>query len=158
MMPIVVVSDTHSRNEILDILEERYKDAYAFIHCGDLEDDPRYYPRWLIVRGNNDYFGKFREDLRIKVGSHRIYVTHSHRCSYLYREKNLERLAQEYGCDIVCYGHTHISKITNQNGILMVNPGSCWLPRAGKEPSYALINIEGSRVEAKIIEQKDWDF
>ena len=50
-MQIVVVSDTHSRNEILDRLEEKYKDAYALIHCGDLEDDPRYYPRWLVVRG-----------------------------------------------------------------------------------------------------------
>lgn len=110
-MQIVIVSDTHSQNEILECLEKKYKDAYAYIHCGDLEDDPRFYPNWLIVKGNNDYYGKFREDFRIRVGSHRIYVTHSHRCSYLYREQNLVRLAKEYGCDIVCYGHTHVSKI-----------------------------------------------
>ena len=81
-MQIVIVSDTHSQNEILEYLEKKYKDAYAYIHCGDLEDDPRFYPNWLIVKGNNDYYGKFREDFRIRVGSHRIYVTHSHRCSY----------------------------------------------------------------------------
>ena len=80
-MQIVIVSDTHSQNEILECLEKKYKDAYAYIHCGDLEDNPRFYPNWLIVKGNNDYYGKFREDFRIRVGSHRIYVTHSHRCT-----------------------------------------------------------------------------
>lgn len=157
-MQIVIVSDTHSQNEILECLEKKYKDAYAYIHCGDLEDDPRFYPNWLIVKGNNDYYGKFREDFRIRVGSHRIYVTHSHRCSYLYREQNLVRLAKEYGCDIVCYGHTHVSKIKQVEDVLLVNPGSARLPRDGKSPSYALLEIDGDKVEAKIIYQEDWDF
>ena len=33
-MQIVIVSDTHSQNEILECLEKKYKDAYAYIHCG----------------------------------------------------------------------------------------------------------------------------
>ena len=139
-MQIVIVSDTHSQNEILEYLEKKYKDAYAYIHCGDLEDDPRFYPNWLIVKGNNDYYGKFREDFRIRVGSHRIYVTHSHRCSYLYREQNLVRLAKEV------------------EDVLLINPGSARLPRDGKSPSYALLEIDGDKVEAKIIYQEDWDF
>lgn len=157
-MQIVLISDTHSQNEILHALTEKYKKADAFIHCGDLEDDPRLYPQWLIVKGNNDYYGKFRDHLRLRAGTHRIYVTHSHHCSYLYREKNLERLAKEYDCDIVFYGHTHVSRITKTNDMLLVNPGSARLPRDGKSPSYALVNIDGDQVDVKIIHQEEWDF
>lgn len=157
-MQIIIVSDTHSQNEILELLEKKYKQAFALIHCGDLEDDPRFYPQWLIVRGNNDYYGKFRDDFRIRVGNHRIYVTHSHRCSYLYREQNLVRLAKEYGCDIVCYGHTHVSKITRRDGVLLVNPGSARLPRDGKSPSYAIMEIEEDQVDVKIVHQENWNF
>lgn len=157
-MQIIIVSDTHSQNEILEYLEKKYKNAYALIHCGDLEDDPRFYPHWLIVKGNNDYYGKFREDFRVRVGKHRIFVTHSHHCSYLYREQNLVRLAKEYGCDVVCYGHTHVSKVTERDGVLLVNPGSARLPRDGKSPSYAVMDIEDDQIRVEIVHQEDWVF
>lgn len=44
-MKIIVVSDTHYRNDILDELIDKHKDADLFIHCGDLEDDPQWYPQ-----------------------------------------------------------------------------------------------------------------
>lgn len=157
-MQAIVVSDTHGRNEILELLFNKYPNADAFIHCGDLEDDPRFYPQWLIVRGNNDFYGDFKNDLRIKLGNHRIYVSHSHRCSYLYRDKNLARLAKEYDCDIVCYGHTHVSKISQCENVFLLNPGSTWNSRDGKSPSYAILNIEDNRIEAQIVHMEDWQF
>ena len=39
-MKIVVVSDSHGRNDILNAIREKHPDAGLFIHCGDLEDDP----------------------------------------------------------------------------------------------------------------------
>ena len=68
------------------------------------------------------------------------------------------RLASEYGCDIVCYGHTHISKIKQLDNILLINPGSARFPRDGKSPSYAILNIEDDIVDAEIVFQEDWDF
>ncbi len=61
-MKIVVVSDSHGRNDILKTIQEKHPNAKLFIHCGDLEDDPMNYPGYIIVRGNNDYFGRFENE------------------------------------------------------------------------------------------------
>ena len=53
-MKIVVVSDSHGRNDILNVIREKHPDAGLFIHCGDLESDPMFYPGYIFVRGNND--------------------------------------------------------------------------------------------------------
>lgn len=42
-MEIVVVSDSHGRNDILKTIQEKHPNAKLFIHCGDLEDDPMNY-------------------------------------------------------------------------------------------------------------------
>ena len=65
-MKIVVVSDSHGRNDILKTIQEKHPNAKLFIHCGDLEDDPMNYPGYIIVRGNNDYFGRFENERIIK--------------------------------------------------------------------------------------------
>ena len=121
-MKIIVVSDTHYRNDILDELIDKHKDADLFIHCGDLEDDPQWYPR----------------------------------CSFLNREETLASMAYDNGCDIVLYGHTHVSKMTWKNGIFLMNPGSTTSPRDGKTPSYGILTIDGAHVEGQIVHREDW--
>lgn len=155
-MRIIVASDTHYRNDILDELINKYKDADLFIHCGDLEDDPQWYPQWIFVRGNNDYFVGFEDERIIEVQGHRILVLHSHRCSFLNREETLVSMAYDNGCDIVLYGHTHVSKMTWKNGIFLMNPGSTTSPRDGKTPSYGILTIDGAHVEGQIVHREDW--
>ena len=53
-MKIVAASDSHGR-DILDDIVRWEPDADLYLHCGDLEDDPRRYPQWLFVKGNNDW-------------------------------------------------------------------------------------------------------
>lgn len=155
-MKIIVASDSHYRNDILDELVEKHKDADLFIHCGDLEDDPLYYPRWIFVRGNNDYFTGFDSERIIHADGHKILVLHSHRCSFLRREEDLVRMAYDEECDIVLYGHTHVSRMTWKNGVFLLNPGSTSSPRDGTSPSYAILTIDKAHVEAKIIHQEEW--
>lgn len=66
-MKIVVVSDSHGRNDILKTIQEKHPNAKLFIHCGDLEDDPMNFPGYIIVRGNNDYLVvlKMKESYRL---------------------------------------------------------------------------------------------
>ncbi|MBQ0065528.1 MAG: YfcE family phosphodiesterase [Firmicutes bacterium] len=156
-LKIVVISDTHGTNEILDQLREKYEDAYAFVHCGDLEEDPRYYDRWVFVRGNNDYYSGFKDIAMFKAGKHKIYIEHSHMCPYRKRTEALARKAKDKGCDIVLYGHTHCSKIEMVNDILTINPGSSWWPRDGKEPSYALLYVGDQDCLINLIFKKDWN-
>ena len=156
-MKVIVVSDSHGRNNLLFELQEKYKDADAFIHCGDLEDDPRLFPGWVFVRGNNDYFGDFVNERIVYLDNgHKIFMTHSHRCTYAYRKDSLYQKALTNQCDIVCYGHTHVSDITWKDNVLLLNPGSLWLPRDGNPPSFAILETKGSKIDVKIIFEPDW--
>lgn len=155
-LKIVVLSDSHGFNDILDILREQHNDAYAFVHCGDLEDDPIHYDRWVVVRGNNDYYGKFKEWTRFKAGKHRVYIEHSHMC-YGARTRTLARKAKEKECDIALYGHTHCSRVEEVDGVLTLNPGSSWWPRDGKEPSYALLYIGNDDCLINLRFKSDWE-
>lgn len=157
-MKIIVASDSHGSNEILYQLQEKYKDADLFIHCGDLEDDPLNYPGWVFVKGNNDYFGEFAKQRIIPVAGHKIFVIHSDRCSYFYREENLTRMAQMHNCDIVCYGHTHVSHIEVKDHVFLLNPGSISWPRDGRPKCYAILEVDYTSIHADILFEDEWDF
>ena len=51
------------------------------------------------------------------------------------------------GAQLVLYGHTHIARIDYVAGMTVVNPGSSGL---GAEPSFAVIDIRGDKIAAKI--------
>lgn len=155
-MKIIVASDSHYQNDILDKLIEHYPDAALYLHCGDLEDDPAYFPKWIFVRGNNDYYGDFKDERIIRVGQHKILMLHSHRCSFMHREEQMVAMAYENECDIVLYGHTHVPKMTWKNGVFLMNPGSTRSPRDGNSPSYGILTIEGAHVEGRIVHKEEW--
>ncbi len=100
---VVVVSDSHGTSNLVSEIERWNPDADLYVHCGDLEDNPALFDNWIFARGNNDFFsaGNMKEQQVIRVGEHRLLVVHSHRCSYMNREMDLVRMAQENDCDIV---------------------------------------------------------
>lgn len=155
-MKIVVVSDSHGRNDLLKIIQEKHPDASLFIHCGDLEGDPMCYPGYIFVRGNNDYFGRFENERQISIGKHRIYVTHSHRFSYFSRSEQLAQRAKELNCDIVCFGHTHVSYVEKVDGVLLLNPGSLSHARDGKPCSYAVLDIDEDQIQVEFKFEPEW--
>lgn len=155
---IIVASDTHGKTHYLPLLRKAYPRA-LLLHCGDLEDDPFNAPGWIFVRGNNDWNGNIPDERVIPVGGHKIYMTHSHFFPYRRREERMAATAREKGCDIVLYGHTHVGAITEIDHVLLVNPGSMFLPRDGKDPSFARIVIEDDgSVNAELIYQDQWPF
>ena len=153
-MKIVVVSDSHGRNEILKTIQKENPDASLFLHCGDLEGDPMDYPGYIFVRGNNDYFGDFVNERVIPCMNHKIYLTHSHRCSYFSRTEDLIRRAKQLDCDIVCFGHTHVSFYDVIDGITLVNPGSLSHSRDSRPCSYAILDVETDKVDVDFKFQK----
>ena len=48
--------------------------------------------------------------------------------------------ARKNGADILLYGHTHIAFTDYDDGLYIMNPGSCGRPREGL-PSYGIIDI-----------------
>jgi hypothetical protein len=158
MTKVVVVSDTHGRSDLLEKIPKWEPDASLFVHCGDLEDDPRAYPQWIMVRGNNDYMPDSMMPLHrvISIGGHRLFITHGHRFPYYERDRFMANRAKENGCDIVCYGHTHVGETHEKSGVTLVNPGSAWMPRDRKKPSYAVIDLDGSKPKVTFKYEPDW--
>ena len=93
------------------------------------------------MAGNCDYISN-EPYVNIEIiENKKILYTHGHTYGVKYGIDRLLESAENNAYDIVLYGHTHIPKILYENGIYIVNPGSCSKPRDSSKPSYAVIDI-----------------
>lgn len=150
-MKLIVVSDSHGKDDVLENILQMYPDADAFIHCGDIEADPSLFPQFITVKGNNDIFYDYPDYQILAIAEHRIYITHSHQFTYAKRMQQMAAKAKEFDCDIVCYGHTHVAFDGECDGVRIINPGSVWRSRDGRGPSYAIIDIHQDNIEVDFI-------
>lgn len=156
-MRIVIISDSHRRSSVIDkILSSQTNAKYVFFlgdNVGDIEDFEFLYPdkKFCIVSGNCDFASVIPSVGVETVGNKRILYTHGHTFNVKYTLENLKKTAIQNGCDIVLYGHTHVSKILYEDGVYFVNPGSCSQPREGGT-SYAVIDIEDNGIMPIIVE------
>lgn len=141
-MKILLLSDTHGRNKMLDKVLEMHPDCDLYLHCGDIETPDFLYPQLRVVSGNNDMYYDYPDKMILNVEGHRIYMTHSHLCGYFNRINKLSELAIANGCDIAFYGHTHVASDQVVNGVRCINPGSLRYNRDGRNPSYAIVTID----------------
>lgn len=146
-MRIVVISDSH-RNErtVKRILSDRGDSRHVFFLgdiTADIENLSAKFPdkKFHIVSGNCDFFSSFPSCGIKTVGGKRIFYTHGHTLGVKHGLDGLIRTALANRCEIALYGHTHTSQILYENGIYIVNPGSCSEPR-DSDKSYAVIDIE----------------
>jgi len=153
-MRIIVMADSHGAGSaVLKIVEKNIYTADAFIHLGDGEDDMRSvlleYPQIKMyqVRGNCDTESDspLMQVIETVPGPDekivRILAVHGHLQKVSRGTDELLRLARENDCGIVLFGHTHCRCDRNEDGVLLINPGSCALPRDGDPPSYAYIDV-----------------
>lgn len=155
-MRIVVISDSHKRGDIIEkIIEAQPTATDVFFlgdHACDIEDLQYVYTnkRFHILSGNCDYFSNYPSTAMTTVAGKKIFYTHGHTLSVKYSTERLLETAKQNGCTIALYGHTHVSKILYEDGIYIVNPGSCAQGRDFHE-SYAVIDIEENGIMPVII-------
>lgn len=153
---ITVISDSHRNTRVIrKILDSRDDSRHIFFLgdvTADIEDLAAVYPdkQFHIVSGNCDFFSNYPSVGIEEIGTHRIFYTHGHTLGVKYGTGRLYKAAAENGCDIALYGHTHISHTVYENGLYMVNPGSCSQPREGRA-SYAVIDLEPNGIMPVII-------
>ena len=151
-MQIVLVSDTHGRNEVFAQLRERHLIANAYLHAGDSETDAHNLDGFASVQGNNDYYSAHPEQLLLDLGGIRVLMIHSHQFHTANRISGLVARARKYGATMVFYGHTHIFHVEEVDGITLVNPGSLWRNRDFTPESYALITISDAKIDIQRID------
>lgn len=137
-MRALVMSDSHGSVDALRWLLEqcwqRVGPVDAYIHCGDGARDFEALQGLMLdrdanaalysVRGNCDFLGADMPGVLVApFGGTKLFVTHGH----LYRVKStlyqLDEAAEEHGCAIALYGHTH-EPLVETRRTLMINPGS----------------------------------
>lgn len=156
-MKILIVSDTHGSHRNLEKVLEKVGKIDKLIHLGDVEGGDDYIKAIAgcpthIVAGNNDFWSDLPQQDDLFISGHHIFLTHGH---YFYVSRDEERLmaeARRRGADIVIYGHIHRPMWHQEEGLLVLNPGSIAFPRQqGRRPSYMIMEIsDAGEVNVKL--------
>lgn len=150
-MRILVISDTHGRDENLEKAVMREQPFDMLIHCGDVEGREFYIEALVecpctIIAGNNDFFSDLPREEEITIADHKILISHGHLYGVSMDVSGLIDEARSRYCDCVLFGHTHKPVIDKIDGIFVLNPGSLSFPRQrNHKPSYAILNIEKNK-------------
>lgn len=172
-MKIGVISDTHGNVEALKKALRHFDNADLIIHAGDVLYHP---PRLgctdgydipafadllnsvdcpvVIARGNCDpeVCGELL-DVPVQspyavteVGGVWIVVNHGH----LLDRKEMVRMGRRFRADYFISGHTHIPVLENEDGLVLMNPGSPSIPKSQPGgtpvPSVGIIDDSGARI------------
>ncbi|MCB7320714.1 metallophosphoesterase family protein [Lacrimispora sp. 210928-DFI.3.58] len=155
MKKILIVSDTHRRDENLKMVIEREKPLDMLIHLGDAEGSEHAIASWVneecsleMILGNNDFFSMLERERDFYIGKYRVLLTHGHYYSVSVGAEYLKKEARARGFDIAMFGHTHrpyyeVDKKRGDKNLIVLNPGSLSYPRQeGHLPSYVIMELD----------------
>ena len=138
-MKILIVSDTHRKNDnFLNVVQNIGK-LDMVIHLGDVEGSEYTIEQASgcpveMVAGNNDFFSNFPSEKTLQIGKYRVMITHGHRYYIGMGNEMLKEEAIAHGVDIV---------IDISDNIVAINPGSLSYPRQeNRRPSYIIMEID----------------
>ena len=143
-MKAAVFSDTHGSTALM-IEAIRRTRPDVIIHLGDCERDTQCieweFPDTPLYRvcGNCDFVPTAPDEDIVPLGPVKAFITHGHLYDVKYR--GVDRLvyaAQERGCQLALYGHTHEALNVEVGGVKVVNPGTAG---KGRVLSYAMIEV-----------------
>lgn len=149
-MKILVVSDTHRKDDNLKLVLSEECPLDMLIHLGDAEGSEHFIPDWVnpecrmeMVLGNNDFFSRLDREREIDIAGHKAFITHGHYYGVSMGPEGLVDEAKSRGCDIAMYGHTHRPFLDVIDGVTVLNPGSLSYTRQeGRRPSYMIIHVD----------------
>lgn len=148
-MKMLVMSDSHSGLSFMRAAIKCVKPD-VLVHLGDHYDDaetiayenphiPMYH-----VPGNCDMYRCFGkpEMMCLTICGVMTFMAHGHTYGVKGSTARLLAAAREYDAKLVLYGHTHQSDCRQEDGVWIVNPGSC----GSYSGSVALIEIDDGQV------------
>lgn len=153
------MSDSHGKKAALDeIIRRTRSNAAMYIHLGDGEEELEAV-RWehpelniRSVAGNCDYCASSPASDIIEVCGVRIFACHGHRYGVNSSTELLRSIARDNGCAAALFGHTHCRYSSYEDGIYLLNPGSCSRPRDGFKPSFGTIDITSKGIVTNIVD------
>ncbi len=147
-MKVLIVSDTHRKNENFLKVLERAAPIDMLVHCGDIEGSEYLIAQAAgcpveMVVGNNDFFSDLPREKEFYIGKYKVWLTHGHTYYVSMGNEYLKEEARARSADIVMYGHTHRPVVDIEGGLVAVNPGSLTYPRQeGRRPSFVIMELD----------------
>ena len=139
-MVVGLISDTHGliRPEALRALAS----AEVILHAGDVGGKPVLDALAAIapvqaVHGNTDAPDSLPAAIDCVLAGVSIHVSHGHEVG----QPSPARLAARYSADVIVFGHTHRSVVTQVGRSLVVNPGAAGPRRFDVRPSVAVLEL-----------------
>jgi uncharacterized protein len=159
-MMVVVLADTHTRGRSRPLPSGAWpyiRSADHILHAGDvcdpvLLDELASFAPVTVVLGNCDgydvkHWGA-QVETQFELGGVAIGMVHDSGLSRA-RRKRLREMFPE--ARVAIYGHSHLPCSDDEDGLLLLNPGSPTWPRRAPWPSLALLWIDDGRVEAEVV-------
>ena len=147
-MKILIVSDTHRKNENYMKVLQKTGSLDLVIHLGDIEGSEYTIQEAAgcpveMVSGNNDFFSELPSEKTLQIGNYCVMITHGHHYYINMGNEMLKKEAIVQGADIVMYGHPHRPVIDISPQIIAINPGSLSYPRQeNRKPSYIIMELD----------------
>lgn len=151
MKKLVVMSDNHGQDMMMEYIRKKEPDADYYIHCGDSEASRQeLLTGYICVSGNNDWYLDLPREAKLKVEDLTVLITHGQYFGFFNRELAMNDLLTRTQCQVLLFGHTHMPYFQKDDHFYYINPGSTTLPRGGSQPSYAVVTIDGQKVDYEL--------
>lgn len=156
MSPLaVVIADTHIPYRARTLprsLVPHLERADLVLHAGDLMDfalldELGAYAPVEAVRGNMDP-EDLPETLELEFGGVRVAMIHDSGLKQGRRDRMRRRFPD---ARVVVFGHSHIPLLEDEDGFMLLNPGSPTDRRRQPRHTFALLRVEGGEARAEIL-------
>lgn len=154
MKTVIVVSDSHGNRSALDKLFPVFAESDYIIHLGDTSSDGQYIKKAFgdktyLLNGNCDYTKLGLDETVLEIEGVKIFACHGDRYGVKYGYDRIAYRAEELGCKVALFGHTHRAVEIGTGGVALFNPGT--LSRYSPN-SYLYLVINGEKAVGKIVE------
>ena len=156
-MLALVLADTHIPRRAKGLpegLTPHLESADLVLHAGDLlVEDVLYeleaYAPVRAVKGNVDGWEvRLPQTLEFEVGGVRVAMIHDSGPKKGRRSRMRRRFPE---ARVVVFGHSHIPLLEDEDGLMLLNPGSPTDRRRQPEHTFALLRVEDGEVGAEIL-------
>ena len=129
MKKVIVLSDTHGNLKGLEKLYPLMDENDYILHLGDGMAEARtilsqYPEKTYLCAGNCDILSLLPDEDVLEVEGVRIFYCHGHHYGVKSTLTRLAKQAKSKDCTIALYGHTHVAKIDEIDGVTLINPGT----------------------------------
>jgi hypothetical protein len=154
---VAVLADTHIPRRAKGLpegLTPHLESADLILHAGDLfVEDVLYemeaYAPVRAVKGNVDGWNvRLPETLEFAVGNVPVAMIHDSGSKKGRRNRMRRRFL---GARVVVFGHSHIPWLDDEDGLMLLNPGSPTDKRRQPDYTFGLLVVEDGEVRAEIL-------